>query len=274
MKSLNKHDTLHHKIAYRMLRDTQLYLFCNKFPHSRHPNPVSTANWINKSQIPQLVPSFNNHAQVLSSAIAADTCTYIFALAANGEFSDLFQITSDDIIVILDSDMSSPTENDFESITPVQDAELKGIASVLAIASIGTIIMTFLHEFGNQVPIRLTALHVPNAPACLLLPQQLQVDLSSSNGAWIGNGSCAKVFYNGSCIHYQYDATSNLPIAWLAPGMSKYLVFCGSVTNDAPSTDTVVSPQNLPTDNLLSIQHKRLHLHHCYSHINMTTIQD
>jgi hypothetical protein len=106
---------------------------------------------------------------------------------------------------MLNSGMScaiSPNETDFESITPVQDAELKGIASGLAIAGISTIVWTFLDKFGNQVPIQLTALHVPNAPACVLLPQQLHVDSSSSNGAWIGKGSHAKVFYDGSCIKF------------------------------------------------------------------------
>jgi hypothetical protein len=44
-------------------------------------------------------------------------------------------------------------------------------------------------------------------------------ELSDSYQIWIGKASHAKVLYNTLCIHFQYDATANLPVAWLAVGM-------------------------------------------------------
>ena len=150
----------------------------------------------------------------------------VFALAMDSTFSESHQLTSDDVIVLLDSGTSCAVSNnelDFEYIQPIQDLELKGIVSGLKVEGIGHVILTFLDEFRNNTPICLTCLYVPGAPAHLLLPQQLSEDMSATNGAWIRKGDHAKAFYNGSCIKFQYDSDSNLPIAWLTPGIEKFV---------------------------------------------------
>ena len=186
------------------------------------PNPLSTADRIHKSQVPRLAPSYNPHACVLPPAIAEASRAMVFALVMDSTFSESHQLTSDDVIVLLNSGTSCAVSNnelDFEYIQPVQDLKLKGIISGLKVEGIGHVVWTFFDEFRNNTPIHLTCLYVPGAPAHLLPPQQLSEDVSATNGAWIGKGDHAKAFYNGSCIKFQYDTDSNLPIARLAPGM-------------------------------------------------------
>ena len=95
----------------------------------------------------------------------------VFALAVDSTLSESHQLTSDDVIVLLNSGTSCAVSNnelDFEYIQPIQDLELKGIVSGLKVEGIGHVIWTFLDEFGNNTPIRLTCLYVPGAPARLL----------------------------------------------------------------------------------------------------------
>ena len=253
------------------------HLLCNKFPHPHRPNPLSTADRIHKSQVPRLVPSYNPHACVLPPAIAEASHAMVIALVMDSTFSESHQLTSDDVIVLLDSGTSCAVSNnelDFEYIQPIQDLELKGIISGLKVEGIGHVVWTFLNKFGNNTPICLTCLYVPGAPAHLLPPQQLSEYVSATNGAWIGKGDHAKAFYNGSCIKFQYDSDSNLPIAQLAPGIEKFVAFCSLATTEASNDDNPISLQMLPPDNLMDMQHKLLHLHHHFGHQSMTTIQE
>ena len=262
-------DHKQHQSILQLICRLRPHLLHDKFPHPCHPNPLSTADRICKSQVPRLAPSYNPHARVLPPAIAEASCAMVFALAMDSTFSESHQLTSDDVIVLLDSGTSSAVSNnelDFEYIQPIQDLELKGIVSGLKVEGISHVIWTFLNEFGNNTPICLTCLYVPGAPACLLLPQQLSEDASATNGAWIRKGDHAKAFYNGSCIKFQYDSDSNLPIAWLAPGIKKFVAFCSLATTGASNNDIPISLWMLPPDNLMDMQHKLLHLHHRFGH--------
>ena len=224
------------------------------------------------------MPSYNPHACVLPPAVAEASHAMVFALAMDSTFSESHQLTSDDVIVLLDSGTSCAVSNnelDFEYIQPIQDLELKGIISGLRqVKGISHVVWTFLDEFRNNTPVCLTCLYVPGAPARLLLPQQLSEDASATNGAWIGKGDHAKAFYNGSCIKFQYDSDSNLPIAWLAPGIETFIAFCSLATTEASNDDTLISLWMLPPDNLMDMQCKLLHLHHHFGHQSMTTIQE
>ena len=142
----------------------------SKFPHPHHPNPLSTADRICKSQVLRLALSYNPHACVLPPAIAEAEASraMVFAFMMDSTFSESNQLTSDDVIVLLDLGTSctmSNNELDFESIQFIQDLELKGIISGLRVEGIGHVIWTFLSELGNKTPIHLTYLYVPGAPA-------------------------------------------------------------------------------------------------------------
>jgi len=162
----------------------------------------------------------------------------------------------------------------FDRIEPVQNITLKGIASGLSIKGIGVTTWTFTNEFQECVKVPLMALYVPDSPCRLLPPQQLHKQRCPTNGAWIGKGSHAKVFYEGNCIAFQYDSSSNLPIAWLAPGINKFAMFCGIATANASEGSEPTSIRSLPTDNLSATQCKLVRLHHRYGHQSMDTIQE
>jgi hypothetical protein len=52
---------------------------------------------------------------------------------------------------------------------------------------------------------------------------------SNANGSLIGFSKQAFVFYEGHCIAFPYHDGSNLLIAKLAPGVSKFRVFNASL---------------------------------------------
>jgi hypothetical protein len=54
---------------------------------------------------------------------------------------------------------------------------------------------------------------------------------SNANGSWIGFSLQAFVFYQGHCIQFPYHNGSNLPITKLAPGVSQFQAFHGSLTD-------------------------------------------
>jgi hypothetical protein len=121
-------------------------------PHPCHPNPVSHGDHINKALVPRITPNFNPNAHMLPPVIAEGYHDMIFAMASDdGEES--IQMTSNDSIVILDSGCSitiSPDWTDFTELHPVQDVELKGISSGIAIKGIGIVIWKFADEHGNN----------------------------------------------------------------------------------------------------------------------------
>jgi transposase InsO family protein len=118
---------------------------------------------------------------------------------------------------------------------------------------------------------QLTCLYVPDATTRLLPPQQLSASntVSNANGSWLGFGKEALVFYEGRCIKFPYREGSNLPVAKLAPGISKFKAFhavCSSVTS--PST-----PEPHRTDNLSQASRKLLRIHHRLGHKGFTELQ-
>jgi hypothetical protein len=181
-------------------------------------------------------------------------------------------VTSDDLLVVLDSGCTCAItfdKSDFVGpIRPVQNVELKGISSGLQVAGVGQVHWTFLNEFGHRATMQLTCLYVPDAPTRLLPPQQLSDHKSASqaNGSWIGFGEHALVFYEGHCIRFPYHEASNLPIAKLAPGITKYQAFYGSANASS-------SPAPQHNDNLSPASRKLLCLHHRLGHKGFHEIQ-
>ena len=133
-------DVKQHQPIIRLICHLHPHLFHDKFPHPCHPNPLSTADRIHKSQVPRLAPSYNPHAYVLPPAVTEASRAMVFALVTDSTFSESHQLTSDDVIVLLNSGTSCAVSNntlDFEYIQPVQDLELKGIISGLKVEGIG-----------------------------------------------------------------------------------------------------------------------------------------
>jgi hypothetical protein len=134
----------------------------------------------------------------------------------------------------------------------------------IKVAGIGQVICwTFLDENQHRIKIPLTCLYVPEATTRLLPPQQLSErnEASTANGSWIGYGGSALVFHKGSCIKFPYHKGSNQPVAKLAPGITKFMVFA-STSNDLSRTD-----------NLSPASRKLLRLHHRLGHKGFNELQ-
>jgi hypothetical protein len=131
----------------------------------------------------------------------------------------------------------------------VQNVELMGVSSGLQVAGVRQVVWTFLDEHRHRVQIQLTCLYVPDAMTCLLPPQQLSKrnDTSTMNGSWVGHGDTTLVFYEGSCIKFPYHEGLNLPVAKLAPGISKFRAFIGTC---------MPLPMTTPTNQTTSCWHQ------------------
>jgi hypothetical protein len=94
--------------------------------------------------------------------------------------------------------------------------------------------------------------------------------ISKANGSWIGFRNDALIFHEGKCIKFPYREGSNLPVAKLAPGISKFKAFqavCGPVTELSMPTDTIRG------DNLSAASRKLLRFHHCLGHKGFSKLQ-
>jgi len=118
--------------------------------------------------MPRFVPSFNDAASVLDETNKARRLQTLQALQAAFEI-DTPSITSDDVMICLDSGCSIAITNDvldFQGpLRRTQHATLNGIASGLMIAGIGQLQWTFLDVDGVKVKVPLLGLYVPGAPA-------------------------------------------------------------------------------------------------------------
>ena len=252
-------------------RSIRPHLFTRTRKGIRRPTPVSQSARFRKEDIPLPAPDFNPSAASLPLPQAKELRVLLFAM--HNDFSEgTATITSDDFMVVLDSGCTcaiSFDKKDFVgSIRPVQFVELKGIASGLRVQGIGQVHWTFLNEHSQRITIPITCLYVPEAPTRLLPPQQLseQNGTSTMNGAWIGHGQDALIFYQGHCIRFPYNESSNLPIAKLAPGIQRFQAFNVAI-DDSSDHETQ------RTDNLSPASRKLLRLHHRLGHKGFHDLQ-
>jgi hypothetical protein len=109
--------------------------------------------------------------------------------------------------------------------------------------------------------------HLQQSPACkaFLFVQQTSLRVPTiSNPS--KQGSHSSQLFKKHCIRFPYNEASNLPIAKLAPGITKYQAFYGSA--NASSSPT---PQH--NDNLSPASRKLLRLHHRLGHKGFHEIQ-
>jgi hypothetical protein len=68
---------------------------------------------------------------------------------------------------------------------------------------------------GHIFDVQVQVIYIPACLFRLLSPQQLiqAPEMSQHNSAWIGGRSAATVFYQGHCLEFAFDSTSQLPIA-------------------------------------------------------------
>lgn len=158
----------------------------------RRPRPVSTADRISRDQVPRMVPNYNPKARRVDPHQAEQLRSYLSCHASDVS-SPHSPLTSDDLLVCLDSGGSvavTNEKNDFVgAIHPCQFGELKGIASNLKIEGVGQVEWHFLDsDTQERFTMKLTCLYVPTMPIRILPPQQLSINGSPSNGAFISSG--------------------------------------------------------------------------------------
>jgi hypothetical protein len=156
-------------------------LFRKHRPVVRSSKPRSMNHGLfSKQQIKKNVTCYNAGAHLYTNEYATDIRAFLFALQSEESYhAEYAQITSDDLLCILDSGCSiaiSPDITDFpDGIEPINDLELKGIASGLAVTGVGMAHWTFLNEFNERVTVKIECLLVPEIPVRLLPPQQLSM---------------------------------------------------------------------------------------------------
>jgi hypothetical protein len=130
---------------------------------------------------------------------------------------------------------------------------------------------------GHIVDVQVQAIYIPECPFHLLSPQQLSQapEMSKDNGAWVGGGgSAVKVFYQGHCIEFAFDSISQLPIANIKPGSTKFAAFAMHCHIGCTSDDA--SPHLLNAQlnsNLTAIQAKLLLAHNKLNHVTFDCIK-
>ena len=224
-----------------------------------------------RQHTPRIVPSYNN--QPFVDATQASRIRAMIAFLADANAPTFTPITSDDLVIILDSGCTiamTPDKGDFitDTYSPQQHT-VGGIASGLQTEGVGQVSWKLTDVNGKPVVMTLTAIHVPGLPCRLLPPQQLGATppqrlghLPSTmlpNGAWIGGGRAAKVSYNNHIIDFVYDPDTNLPTKKMDLGCTKFCSFIATTTKD--------------NTNLSASQKLLLRLHHRYSHGSMKDIQ-
>ena len=226
---------------------------------------------------------------------------------ANDGISHLFHLSSDEVIMVIDSGASISITNqksDFTgSISEVADLELKGIASGLNIQGVGSAVYHFLDDSGVPFEIEIPeVLYVPDCPVRLLCPQQIARcgPHRGHDGFFIG-GEDTMFFYGNHCMTISYHPTNNLPMVSTAPGFENFSAFCEVVgSGEAPSpffvanTSTTApskkrrkrtkrtspaAPQDSTTmeggttDNLKPIQREFMLYHHRYGHTHFDQLR-
>jgi hypothetical protein len=96
--------------------------------------------------------------------------------------------------ICIDSGASCCISNkkaDFLTFAPSTSTILQGISSGLKIAGTGTLKWTILNDGGNEITIRLcNSLHVLDTPMCLLSPQHLAQQTTSTSDGFHSKGNC------------------------------------------------------------------------------------
>lgn len=169
----------------------------------------------------------------------------------------------------------TPHTTDFISpIRPVQQVEIKGIASGLKVAGIGTAIYQFYNDTGEVQVLQLeNCLYVPQCTTRLLCPRQIGHMTGNVDDGFFAKTNSSVLYVAGKPTTIRYDTTSNLPILYTTPGISSFYRFCANHgILHTPTTTEKPTPLNPQYRNLTPRQHKKLQLHERCAHAHFEQI--
>ena len=162
----------------------------------------------------------------------------------------------------MDTGASATIDNDrsrFISLDLVENVQLNGIGSGLPVVGIGTIKWSVLSRDGYTVDIFIKdVLYVPDAPMCLLRPQQLARQTGKEGDGFNALGALGILQVDGHTFEIPYNASNNLPIFTANAGATKALRALNAEFNEL---------------NLSKKQRKLLHTHQRLSHMSFDRIQ-
>jgi hypothetical protein len=186
-------------------------------------------------------------------------------------------ITPDQVPIIIDSGASvsiTPHLSDFVSPpSPVQPAEIKGIASGLQIHGMGDISYTFTNDLGQpQTLILHNCLYVPQCPVRLLCPRQIGAETGISGDGFNSLHPRPVLTVNGIPTTLHYDSISKLPVLYTNPGITSYQKYLAGFSSTTAESSSACD-QCLPTHaNLTKLQRQKLFLHEKSNHEGFTNL--
>jgi hypothetical protein len=216
-----------------------------------------------------LTHSSSTENQLLLIKVAAFEATY---------HDSLTPISPDMVPLVIDTGASitvTPYLTDFIGpIKPIQAIEIKGIASGLQVRGIGTVSYSFHNDAGNLQTITLSdCLYVPQCTAHLLCPHQIGTATKCKTDGFFSHTNATTLYANGARTTIQYDTTANLPLLFIAPGISSFHRYCahnGFITQ--PVTTSSIQDFNPQFRNLTIAQWRKLHLHERCAHAHWEQI--
>ena len=231
-------------------------------PHPTPPHPVNTYN--------------ESAVQSIDTTRLQETVLRLAMFQATYHDS-LHPIIPDQVPIIIDSGASvsiMPHITDFISPpSPVQPAEIKGIASGLQIKGIGDITYTFTNDNGDTQTLLLhNCLYVPHCPVCLLCPCQIGSETNFPGDGFNSLYPRQILTIHGIPTTLHYDTISKLPVLYTNPGITsytKYLAHLSCKPSTPPSTPAL--PPYL-YENLSKLQRQKLFLHEKSNHEGFTNL--
>jgi hypothetical protein len=183
-------------------------------------------------------------------------------------------ISPDMVPIVIDTGASitvTPYITDFTTpIKPVQQMEIKGIASGLQVCGYGDISYSFYNDSGELQTMTLkNCLYVPKCTIRLLCPRQLGATSRNPKDGFNALSGPSILTFEGKATTITYDTISNLPILYTAPGIRTYHRFCQQQSFLTTLDHNPDKPSwNFQYTNLTPNQHKKLHLHEKCAHAN------
>lgn len=152
----------------------------------------------------------------------------------------------------------------------MQRTKIKGNASGLTVAGIGTVAYTFINGAQEKQVLTLhNVLYVPQCTSCLLCPRQIGHATGKPADGFYSNMDKSFLTIDGKCTMVSYDTTMQLPIIFTAPGITIFERFCAN--NSTLNSPTVhPSPESIPTafSPMPPAQRHKLQLHEQCNHVN------
>lgn len=152
-------------------------------------------------------------------------------------------------------------------ITPVQNLEIKGIASGLTVQGSGSVWYSFYNDSGELDTICLKHfLNIPQCTARPLCPRQLGVSSQNPSDGFTSIMYHSVLTHCGKCTRIPYNKITNLPIFYTASRMSSLHHFCAKQSY----LTQVMSSNPHPTfhsTNLTPAQWQKLYWHEHCAHV-------